>query len=81
MEEKQKESLAWYYNAWVIFLAILIFGPLGLLLLWFRPKTKLAIKIVFSAAVLIFSIWMTYIAVDSYQNIADYYGEMSKVLE
>ena len=81
MEENKKEKLEWYYNGWIIFLAILLFGPLGLLLLWFRPKANLAIKIGVSLAVIVLTIWMTYTAVDSYQKIVASYKEMEETSE
>lgn len=80
MEEKEKTvSLAWYFRAWVIIAAILFFGPLGLFLLWFRPKTKLRIKTLVSAIVIAVTIWMSVGVAKYYQDIVAYYEKLAEI--
>ena len=71
-----EEPLDWYFNWKIIILSFFIAGPLALLLLWFRPKTALKIKIIITTIVLALTFWMMYGAVDYYQTIADYYEQL-----
>ncbi len=59
----------WYFKVWVIVLAILFAGPLGLIPLWFKPKTNLYLKIFVSVIVLGFTVWLTYETVNIYQEL------------
>ena len=58
LENMEEEKGKWYFNPWTIAIAILCFGPLGLLLLWFRPKTNVFIKVSVSLLVLAATIWL-----------------------
>lgn len=72
-DKAPEKTSEWFYKWWVIVLAILFFGPLGLVLLWFRPKTENSIKIIVSIIVLMFSFWATYSSVDFYQEMLETY--------
>ncbi|MEA3489158.1 MAG: hypothetical protein U9R44_02300 [Candidatus Omnitrophota bacterium] len=74
-------TMPWYYRTWAIAFAILGFGPLGLLLLWFRPRTKIAVKILVSVLVFALTVWITVGAVDFYREMVLYYEELAKVVE
>jgi len=76
MNESNKAK--WYFNPWVIMVAILCFGPLGLLPLWLRPKTRLSVKLVVSVAVIAATVVLTVSTINvlnmvmkSYQQLAE----------
>ena len=80
MEETRDTQNRWYFKPWMIFLAILCFGPLGLIPLWFRPGTGMIIKIGVSLIVIALTYYMTLetirvyrLCLDSYQEIAALY--------
>lgn len=68
----EKEKLKWYFNPVVIFLSMLVFGPLGLILLWYRPRTHIAWKIGITVVILAVTIWFTRDAVNYYREMASY---------
>ena len=76
MEEtkKQQKVIEWYFRPAVVVLALLVFGPLGLILVWFRPETPLGIKIGLSVAVLAVTYLATFASVE-------YYREMAALIE
>lgn len=67
--EIPREEKKWYYNLWVVVIAILALGPLGLPLIWFRPATNLYLKIGVTIAVVALTVWMT-------QGVFTFYGEL-----
>ena len=86
MEEAKKENavdqgeeLQWYFRPWVITGAIFLFGPLGLIPLWFRPETKMYLKIFISVLVFAGTIWMTVEATKYYQKLLLHYRELAEV--
>jgi len=80
-QRSEKEQVVWYYRTWVIISAILTFGALGLFLLWFRPNTKLNIKISVSIIVLFLTIWMALETAHYYELFKSYYNSMMSNLE
>jgi len=72
--------MQWYYRPWVVFFAILLFGPLGLLLLWFRPNTKLSLRIVITVLVMSLTAWMVRESFVVYGRIIDYYKELGELV-
>ena len=85
--EKEKEktiaiegepSQTWYYKPWVITIAILSCGPLGLIPLWFRPKTQLYAKVFVSAVVIAITVWMSVGATKYYKHLLEYYKGLSE---
>jgi hypothetical protein len=80
LEKPDKEELQWYYRAWVIVIAILCFGPLGLFPLWFRPRTKMWVKVAVSVAVIALTILMIQQTAKVYEKILDYYKELGDVI-
>lgn len=78
---KKEAQVEWYFRWWVVTLAILATGPLGLLLVWFRPETKMSLKIIVSVIVLGFTVWMTISTVDYYQLLAQHYRELAEVMK
>jgi len=79
-ETSRKENGQWYYRPWVIVLAILCFGPLGLLLLWFRPRTKLYLKILISVVVGILTFWMMREVYVFYKEMMLHYEELAEII-
>jgi hypothetical protein len=78
LENSGEEKLEWYYRFWVIALAILAFGPLGLLPLWFRPRTKLYIKVLISVLVFAVTIWMMVGVSQFYRLMMLHYKELAE---
>ena len=73
-------EMKWYYKPWIIFFAILLFGPLGLILVWFRPNTKLSLKIVITVLVMALTAWMVYGSVTVYGKLIDYYKTLGELV-
>lgn len=59
----------WYYRPWAVAAAILVAGPLGLPLLWFRPNTNLYVKIAVTIVIIALTVWMT-------RGVFTFYGEL-----
>lgn len=78
--EKQDSSIEWYFKWWAIALAMFAVGPLGLILVWVRPATKLSLKVIISIFVLALTVWSTIGAVNYYQILAQHYRELAEVL-
>ncbi len=79
-ELRGEEITEWYYKPLVIVFAILGFGPLGLLLLWFRPKTKMRVKVLVSIVVIALTVWVMRITFSTYTMILDYYKELGELM-
>ena len=75
------EEILWYYKKRTIVLAILCFGPLGLVLLWFRPKTGLYLKILVSIFVIALAVWMTKGATIYYEKMVLHYEELAEIMK
>lgn len=76
----QKKTIAWYYNAWFIAFAILMFGPLGLFPLWYRPKTSIIIKIVITVLVFAITVWLMITTAKLFREVIAYYQEMAEAI-
>lgn len=90
MEEEEKkekevverpEELAWFFKGWVVVSGIVIFGPLGLLLLWFRPGVRMYIKVLVSVAVIAFTFWMSFWTAEYYNKMMAHYRELVDTLD
>ena len=81
IDKKEGEELQWYFRPWVVAAAIFVFGPLGLILLWFRPRTKLYLKISISAIVLILTAWMMVETAKYYEKLMLHYEELAEVIK
>ena len=68
-----EEKLPWYFRRSFIVIALCTVGPLALPLIWWRPQTTPAWKIVLTIAILILS-WILFQAtLDSIQTIRESY--------
>ncbi|MFQ5952276.1 MAG: hypothetical protein ACE5JK_02605 [Candidatus Omnitrophota bacterium] len=76
----EEEKLEWYYRGWVIAIAILCFGPLGLIPLWFRPKTKMYVKILVSVIVFALTFWVVSETAEMYKKLLEYYRELGDLV-
>jgi len=74
-----KAPIKWYYNSWTIVIAILCVGPLGLFLLWFRPRTNIFIKLLISVIVIAASIWMAKGTLEVYEKLMEQYRELVSI--
>ena len=82
MEEENKKTVSkWYFRPWVIALAIFSFGPLGLFLLWFRPGTRIYLKISISAVVIGLTVWMSIETARYYQLMVAHYTELAEIIK
>jgi hypothetical protein len=77
---RKEETMEWYYRPWMIVLAILFFGPLGLVPLWFRPKTKIYVKVLISVVVIALTFWMVRETFIVYDKMVNYYKELSDLM-
>lgn len=75
------ESNAWYYRPWIIVLAVICVGPLALPLIWFKPKTSVVWKVLWTFVMVGLTYWATIGALESYKNIKAQYDELAKVLK
>ncbi|HEX9079028.1 MAG TPA: zinc ribbon domain-containing protein [Desulfuromonadaceae bacterium] len=63
----------WYFRKTFIVIALCSVGPLALPLIWFRPNTSLAWKIVLTVVILALS-WLLYkMTMSSLQSLLEYY--------
>ena len=81
MESSQAGKKKWFYNAWIIAVAFLCFGPLALPLVWYRPRTKLYLKVLISVVVIILTVWMMQKMLKVLENVLLYYKELADVLK
>jgi len=79
LSQPRENPQEWYLRPLAIAGAIFCFGPLGLLLLWFRPGTRLYIKVLISVAVIAVTVWATVGAVECYRGVLLYYRELAGV--
>ena len=85
-EKKEKtvdegETFPWYYKSWAVALAIVCFGPLGLLLLWVRPRTRLSIKILVSIVVFVLTGWMMVETAKYYEAMQLHFEEVAEAVK
>jgi hypothetical protein len=69
----EQEKRPWYFRTTFIVIALLSVGPLALPLIWWRPRTSPAWKIVLTIVILLLS-WALYLGtVKSLQVIEEYF--------
>ncbi|NQT33515.1 MAG: hypothetical protein HQ594_07575 [Candidatus Omnitrophica bacterium] len=73
-----KDGIAWYFRTWAIVAAVLMIGPLGLLLLWFRPETRLSLKVWVTIIVVGLFALLGMVFVKAVQQITVYYEELAR---
>ena len=78
---KTKAAEKWYLKPWAIVVAILMFGPFGLIPLWMHPKIKVYVKLIISVVVFASTIWFIQTSVTVYEELLAYYKELSAVMK
>jgi hypothetical protein len=68
-----EERLPWYFGRTFIAIAFCAVGPLMLPLIWWRPNTTREWKIGLTAAILVASLVMIYITMESIRVLREYY--------
>lgn len=69
--------IEWYFRPAVVVLALLVFGPLGLILVWSRPGTPMGIKIGLSIVVLALTYMATFGSVEYYREMATFIEDVT----
>jgi len=69
----KQDKLPWPYRTSTIVIAVCCIGPLALPLLWLRPKTPPAWKLIWSAVILAVSWIMILVTVRSMETVKEYY--------
>jgi hypothetical protein len=72
-----EEKLPRYFRTSFIIVALCAVGPLALPLIWWRPKTSPAWKIVLTMAILVLSWFLYWATMESIRSLREYY----KILE
>ena len=72
-QQSAEQSLPWYYRTAFIVIMLASVGPFALPLIWFRPRTSLALKIGLSVAVLVLTWALTKATVQSFHVIQEFY--------
>jgi len=67
------KGLAWYFRTSFIVIAVCCAGPLALPLIWWRPGTALAWKIVWSVIVVVLSWFLYQATARSIETLKEYY--------
>ncbi len=60
----------WYYRPWIIFIAILLFGPLAIPLVWKSPRINRILKIVIIMTLIALTAWLIKASVGLYGVLA-----------
>jgi hypothetical protein len=76
----EREVRKWYFAPWAIVTLIICFGPLGLIPLWLRPKTKMYIKVLVSTAVAAATYLMMREVFWVYKTLMVYYKELGELI-
>lgn len=72
MLDKQPK-VKWYFKTRIIVIAILCLGPLALPLVWFNPRYSKATKIIVSIIIVILSVILGRLFLDSLKTVREYY--------
>ena len=69
----KKPQVKWYFKTRIIVIAFLCVGPLVLPLIWFNPRFSKATKIIVSIIIVIVSIIVGRLFMDSLKSVTEYY--------
>ncbi len=73
------EKMPFCFRTYFIVIALCCVGPFALPLIWFRPRTRLSSKIVWTLVVIVLS-WACYIAMEkSCEVLQEYYRMMQEL--
>ena len=79
-EPGKEKELEWYFRPWTIAIAIFVFGPLGLLLLWFRPRTSIYLKVGVSVVIIGLTVWLVQGTMYYYREMMEHFQELSEAM-
>jgi uncharacterized membrane protein YqjE len=74
--EDNKPREKWYLKTRTVVLALLIFGPLALPLLWVHPRYRLVVKLTWTVVFVVLTIITWQATVSSVKSINKYYSEI-----
>jgi hypothetical protein len=72
----EKRKVKWYFKKSFIFFAVACVGPLALPLIWLRPQTSLAWKIGLTIGILVLSLILFQMTMESIHTLKQYYKLM-----
>ena len=78
MSEKQSKD-KWYFQTYVLVIAILCFGSLALPLLWFNPRFSWKMKVIISALVITLTYYLAIGFIKYLKFLRDYYELLQEV--
>jgi predicted nucleic acid-binding Zn ribbon protein len=69
----KKPTTKWYFKTRIIVIAFLCVGPLALPLIWFNPRFSQTTKIIATVIIVIVSIIVGRLFMDSLKSVTEYY--------
>jgi hypothetical protein len=69
----KEDAIKWYFRKSFIIIAVCCVGPLALPLIWWRPNTTRAWKIVLTIVILALSVILFQLSLESIRKITEYY--------
>jgi uncharacterized membrane protein YvbJ len=68
-----EKKLPWYFRTSFLVIAVFSVGPLALPLIWWRPQTSLAWKIILTIGILVLSWILLQATMESIRTLKEYY--------
>jgi len=75
----EKKPVKWYFKTGTLVTAFLCVGPIALPLLWLSPAITRRKKILYSALVIIISVYIAILLNNSVKTIAQYYDLLNEM--
>jgi len=76
LEKGGKPKTKWYFSTPTVVIALLVFGPLALSLVWFHPRYKIITKVVVTGLVIGLTLLVGYLAIKIYIQIIEWISEL-----
>jgi hypothetical protein len=70
----------WYFQLWVLAVAIFLAGPFALPLAWLNPNLKKPAKVIITIVVVVLSIWIVYASIEMVKLLLREVGDLQKVM-
>lgn len=81
LEMTQKQKNKWFHKPIFIILMIFLIGPFALPLVWISPLLRKTIKLLLTILIVIMTIWMLKISLDTYNILLQEMTELKAVLK